>query len=458
MERLYFFHVTVVSWAHPHFPGAFSHGIGYVPVMARQRICACHYAEGYVGKVIISNEINEISSRDRLIEAVLSLWESHGTAEISVRSIAQVTALPVSSIYHHFGSMEHLFLTAQDSARAATEQWCAAHLDAIPDASDLSPDAFPALMAALIDDWSHAHRRLAFAWRECQLMASRDPRYFPALKPWQRLWSSFWQEVCTRCGLSVFGGLTCHMFDGESLLHLSLWRRAVDRACLEETCQGWSAWLAGRLAPETPWRRFARTEARRSMPIVSISGGVAERIAAAAADTVAEQGVAGLTHRAVAARTDLSLGVVSYNFRTSADLLRAAFEMIYLRVLPFPQGERPLSPIEDRGPRLIDRLVHQPVPVANLLALDELLIAVARNPDLKQFSAQLRYLRGRTSEGLLRAMVGDARSISPLDAALFSGFVTGQRRANVGLSPQDALGATRRDLLQLLTMLGGEEG
>lgn len=403
-----------------------------------------------------SRQSGDISSPDRLVQAVLDLWATYGYAGVSVRSIAQATGLPVSSIYHHFGDIERLFLAAQDQARAIAERWCEAHLDAIADAPDLGPDALPALMAALIDDWSHEQRRLAFAWRECQLMAARDASHLPALTGWHRLWAAFWQEVCDRCGVSAFGRVTHLLFDGESLLHLMQWRRAIDRACLEETCHGWSGWLTGRLVPEGPWRRFARTEASRMAPPLSVAGVVAEQIAAAAADSVAERGVGGLTHRAVAGRTGLSLGVVSYNFRTSADLLRAAFEMIYRRVSASYPGGAAAAGTGEEGIQLLERMSKENFTSAGLLALDELLIAAARDPALKPLSAPLRYLRGQTSGGVLAAMIGGGQRTSPLDAALFSSLSTGQRRACLGMTREDAQSDAQRNMLLMLDTLGAK--
>ncbi|MFD1958140.1 helix-turn-helix domain-containing protein [Novosphingobium panipatense] len=58
----------------------------------------------------------ENTSYDRLIAAVRTQWASVGAAAMSARQISALTAVPVSSIYHHFGSMEHLFAAAQGSA------------------------------------------------------------------------------------------------------------------------------------------------------------------------------------------------------------------------------------------------------------------------------------------------------------------------------------------------------
>jgi TetR/AcrR family transcriptional regulator, regulator of biofilm formation and stress response len=51
-----------------------------------------------------------------------------------------------------------------------------------------------------------------------------------------------------------------------------------------------------------------------------------DRIAAAAIDVVAERGVEGLTHRAVAAQADVPLGSTTYHFANLDDLLGAALE------------------------------------------------------------------------------------------------------------------------------------
>jgi DNA-binding transcriptional regulator YbjK len=51
-----------------------------------------------------------------------------------------------------------------------------------------------------------------------------------------------------------------------------------------------------------------------------------DRIAAAAIDVVAERGVEGLTHRAVAAKADVPLGSTTYHFADRDDLLGAALE------------------------------------------------------------------------------------------------------------------------------------
>jgi DNA-binding transcriptional regulator YbjK len=68
---------------------------------------------------------------------------------------------------------------------------------------------------------------------------------------------------------------------------------------------------------EAPWDEGARPQARAHLPR-------RERIARAAISVVAQRGVDGLTHRAVAAAADVPLGSTTYHFQTLDDLLEEA--------------------------------------------------------------------------------------------------------------------------------------
>jgi AcrR family transcriptional regulator len=373
---------------------------------------------------------------ERLVAAVLHAWEAQGSAASSARAIAQSAGLPVSAIYYHFGDLDHLYDAANRAVLARAEQWCARHLEAIAPAAALPPEALPSLLAALIDDWTTNERQSAFAWRECQLMAARNPTHEPVRASWTALWRDFWGQLCTRCGVADAAEPTRAFFNGESFLHLLQWRRLLDRACLDETCQGWGRWLTGALAPEGPWRRTARVEALRTSPGAQRLSGVPEQIARAAAGIVAREGAARLTHRAVATHAGVTLGVVSYNFRTSADLLNAAFEAIYQRLVP-PPGEGKPSILDQDADSLRASLHNSdPEQRAWILALEELMLAVARDPERRTFAAQLRYLRGRTSGHVLSVLLGGA-PVSPLDAALFSSFSLGADRVPAAQTSPD---------------------
>lgn len=371
-----------------------------------------------------------------LEKATLKLWERRGHAGASARLIANWAGVPTSSIYHHFGSMERLYLSAQRHATLAAERWCEAQLDALGRPGAIRPEAFGALAATLIDDWTRDERQFAFAWRECQLMAARNARFRPALALWRGLWSSFWENLCERCGLTGLGEVCDLFFDGESMLHLMPWRRAIDRSALEETCAGWALWMDGKPALSSPWRDLARQETVPFILSDPASGGEADRVAEAAADIVERRGMLGLTHRAVAIHTGLTLGTVSHRFRTSADLARIAIEALYHRhvsieraeLLPFSNPEDAAKAWNDAQRKYVGRL-----------SIDELILATARSGEFRILAPGLRYRRGESSSHFLSAMLGTKMTISSLDAALFSSFGAGQRHACLGLTEQGAL-------------------
>jgi AcrR family transcriptional regulator len=383
-------------------------------------------------------ELHDFSARERLIRTVLDLWATQGHAVISARLLASSTGLPTSSIYHHFGSMEHLFQTAQDHAQEAARAWCADQLgDLAPWPERGGPDALAAVLAALIDEWATNARTLAFAWAQCHLLALRDPAYVSVLDGWRDLWAGFWREVCARAGLSAFARPTAHFFEGAVHLHLIRWRRTIDRAALDEICRGWSQWLGGSLANEGAWRGLARQIAQEEAEPPSRSrSNVADAIAQAAARVVEDGGVAALTHRAVAARAGVTLGVVSYNVRTSAELAELAFETIYRNVVaPAHDSPRSLPSRED----VLESLRDFPSQPRGLIAIEELILAVARDPALAAFAPHLRYSRGRTSGLQLAALLGPDAKLSALDKAIYSSLVSGQRRALIGRGEPETL-------------------
>lgn len=411
-----------------------------------------------MGSALLSD--HALPASQRLVQSVWKAWESRGHAAISARALAQDAGVPISTLYNRFASLDHVFLQAQEEALAQAGLWCAAQLEHLYDGAATLPgtpvadlQALGPIMAALIDDWTQNQRRLAFAWREGFLLARRDPRFLPHWDGWRALWSHFWQAVCERCGAGPFGEWTSFVFEAEAALHMLSWRRVLDRTCLEELCQGWADWLGGHLSGEKPWRRHARQMALASFPDLPIHDDMTQRIANAAADVVEHQGMAKLTHRAVAATAEVSLGMVSSRFRTSVDLVHAAFDTIYHR-LASPGSEPHHEPADPGIAQILPALTGEQMNLSDRLAIEELMLAVAREEDFRPFAPQLRYLRGRTSGRVLQMMAGDDVTISPLDAAVFSDLVSGMQRAGINLSAQDKANSGRDHLARLLALLG----
>lgn len=400
----------------------------------------------------ISKEIAENSSQNRLILAILEQWEALGSAGISVRQISLAADAPISSIYHHFGSLERLFYTAQGVALEHARQWCDAQLAQIPGFAG-GPAAIGPFFAQIVDAWTQEQRRLSFAWRECQLLALESELLREQSMRWDRLWAEFWDDVGYRFAIGPERIVVARTFENESLMHMIRWHRLVDRAALDELGATLAAWLAGSTVPPSPWRDFAQDAAVRSMPTLLARDETATRIMASASELIGTIGVGSLTHRAVAQRAGLTLGTVSHRFKTKSALVEAAFEGIYgamVERMEAGENESAASPV-------LDMLVKWSLKAITMSARErgrsELFLATARDAGLSQFGAQLRYLRGRTSGRAIEAAIGPNCRLTHTESALFSGFLSSQIRCFADLPYADARGRVEAELATLTNLL-----
>lgn len=350
---------------------------------------------------------------------------------MSARYLSQLAAAPVSSIYHHFGSLEQLFLVSQSECLGAARDWSERQIAQLEGIA-ASPQSFAGFFAHIVDEWTNGQPALAFAWRECLLLADRGAEFRESARNWLDLWHRFWLRAGEAFGLQENAIVAERVFETESLYHLIRWRRVVDRAALDETARGLAAWLVGAPAPAAPWREFAHAEASRTGAIAPPQDDTTARIMTAAAVLVAEGLGASVTHRATAERAGVTLGTVSHKFPTKQALLTAAFESIYAAtVAQATESSGRTRPAASRQELLMDTATAV-ASATNGSGRDALFLVAARDPGLAAFGAQLRYLRGKSSRETLQAIIGPARTPSILEAALFSAFVSSQFRAYAG--------------------------
>ena len=156
--------------------------------------------------------------------------------------------------------------------------------------------------------------------------------------------------------------------------------------------------------------------------------GVEERILAATMAVIGEQGLQAVTHRAVARRAEVSLGAISHHFATREDLLHstlrhaAAAEVGRLERLALSLQSQAFDTrewISAMAAALGGDLKRNPT---RHLAQFELLLACARDPELRELSRAWREAHLRVSEVGLRA----AGSKAPdAHAQLLTAAVTG---------------------------------
>ncbi|MBJ7442741.1 MAG: TetR/AcrR family transcriptional regulator [Sphingobium sp.] len=385
----------------------------------------------------------------RLIDAAIEQWERYGYEGVSTRQLSAIASVPSSSIYHHFGSLEQLLGLAQVYVQGLAQQWCddrIAQLAGMP----RDPRAFPAFFAACVDDWVRNERRLAFAWREGQLLRANSQSGSALQQQWQRLWIDFWQEATARFGLERGAGVVYRLFENESSLHMIDWRRSVDRAGLDEFARGVGAWLMGDPVPPAPWRDFARAAALEALPAEPHHDSIMAQIVEAAAALVEEVGPGGLTHRAVAASSGLTLGTVSHKVRTKAELVQVGYGGLYIKAVSRLRAQTSVLP---SGRDTVGSIAHFLAENSGSRGIDALHLAVARDPALRQFGLQLRYLRGSTSRSLLQMLLPDRLTPGHLEPALLSSFLSSLSRHYGDWTADEARAPIRAELEDLVALL-----
>lgn len=342
-------------------------------------------------------------------------------------------------------------MLAQEQAQARADDWCQGRLEQIADLP-AEAGAFAPFFAGTVDDWVKGQRRLAFAWREGQMLRLDGEAGVQVRLGWRRVWARFWSEACGRFGLADRAWIAERLFENESFVHMIDWRRAVDRAGLDEFARGAGAWLTGRPMPLTPWRDFARAEALRAAPDAPDRDGTTSHIAAAAAALIEEAGPSGVTHRAVAERAGLTLGVVSHKLRTKAELLQAGFEAVYVGAVARLR-ERTSTIAPSSPAAVLDGLADFMSQSTRGHGVHALHLAVARDPALRHFGLQLRYLRGTTSRSLLAMLRPDRPEPTHLEAALLSSFLSSLPRLHADDASENARVRIRQSIDEMTSLL-----
>jgi DNA-binding transcriptional regulator YbjK len=168
-----------------------------------------------------------------------------------------------------------------------------------------------------------------------------------------------------------------------------------------------------------------------------------ERLVDAAVRVVGERGIAGLSHRAVAAEADVPLGSTTYHFASRDDLLGAALRRISERWLTtvehWEAGVDPDVPLAAEIARLIEETLAGDRRRARLEY--ELYLAALRHPALQPLAAEC--LDDFTA--VLRRRTGDEATARAL-AALVDGLTL-----QLLLADRPASAADVRPLVERLT-------
>lgn len=353
----------------------------------------------------------------RLIDALLSLWADAPADSISVRTLVQHAGAAQAAIHYHFGDIERLYVEASAVALTAAEAWMESRLTALGGLAGgaVAPALQASLIASTIADWTGRERRLAMAAR------------FAPSPEWQSAWEEFWTRLAAGIGLGDHAVALAAFAAGENARHLLVWNPPLDRALLEETITALVLWLTERRFAPDPVRASHQRLAREGYdrPAARHDDALATTIQEVAADLLAQQGHAGVTFRAVAARAGVTLGKVIYSCGTKSELLRGALHHLYEREAL--GGDRAGFEAQRLPPEVVLALLLEAVlsgqqPV--LRAYDEIERAICNGTEHADLRGVVRSMEDPSGTWALKQMLGGEVPPAALVAA-FSATIRG---------------------------------
>ncbi|MTE22435.1 TetR family transcriptional regulator [Streptomyces sp. TRM43335] len=140
-----------------------------------------------------------------------------------------------------------------------------------------------------------------------------------------------------------------------------------------------------------------------------------ERILAATLDHIAAEGVAGVSHRKIAARAGVPLGSMTYHFTGIDDLLREAFTRFAEHIVTVFEQHLVTAGDTEQARQAVTDLVHaiSDGPQRDLVLTQELYTLAARRPEYRELT---RTWMARSRDLLRRHF--DADTARQLDALI----------------------------------------
>lgn len=360
-------------------------------------------------------------AHQRLITAASHLIAEGGIAAASARAIAANAGMAASAINYNFGNIERLLLTVFEQGVEETRAWLddrAREIAALP----RTPDGAASALLHVLRTWTREGRRLALTYQEA---ASAAPGQGVAAA-WTRLWRDFWMETAQSFGLEPIDGRVLHaFFEHEALYDLSAWSPALETAALTDMVEHFAAiWLN---APTRPARgatvlaeKTAGTRPYGSVPPAAM------RIAKAAAEVVEDKGLAGLTHRAVAARAGVTTGSVTHHFRSIEDLVAGAIRGQVQTMTDEAMARADAAPSVDdalTAGGLFEALrqhVTAELPSPAVIRRRRLFLAAVRREELALAGAVIRFSYGGTLRDCLGRVFGFTGDALVLEAGVLA--------------------------------------
>ena len=116
----------------------------------------------------------EITTRERILQAVLTLVSTRGLDETSVRTVAAEAGVSIGAVQHHFATKNALLMGAMEAVTAAFQEELQGRLSGAVDPRDALREFLFLLSCATEEDASASTVWVAFAARACVDPAIRE--------------------------------------------------------------------------------------------------------------------------------------------------------------------------------------------------------------------------------------------------------------------------------------------
>lgn len=360
---------------------------------------------------------------ERLLDAAAALAARGGVRAVTARAVGEAAGASPSALNYAYGGRDGLLAAMFQRARRDAAGRRAAALEDL-DGLGLGSAHFGDWLANLLQLDAACAPALTALRREALLQAERTPALTPAAADWLADETAFAAQALDRFGIvGVSPGVVC-----EALLALAdLFPPEAASPAHAAWCAEAARWFADRITGRTPvsagWRAAIEARAARAIPPPADRPEPACRILDGAIRLMARTGAAGLTHRALAEESGVSLAATTHYFESRDAILQAAFERLYARLaaeaLAIREESRPTGWAALPAGIAFATIGTDGSIRTELGALDELLAAACRETRLRPFADHLLASRGGT---IARALAGGAAPEASLreDAFLVS--------------------------------------
>jgi|GEM_PF-2915094 len=371
------------------------------------------------------HSLSPVREADPLIGAVIGLASEQKLSTLSARTLGERAGVAASAVNYRYGSLAALI----DAARHEADTICAAYwadqarrLEDLPLAEgDFAPLAFTTIQSII-----RLHRgeeRLLWQSRIEAARAGEMSGLFASATAERQ----FWGSLLEGCGMtSLLPGTLQSFASAIRFAYLAFPELSAFDSWALALLQRFTDRSQARAVSDTDSavRLAAETAARHAESDTVPDHDTARRILGAAAALVMEQGAEAATHRAVAARAELSVSSVQHFFGTRRSILLAAFRAIYeqtrARTVPELPGNATLSPDQLLG--LLDaRLDTSPGDIRReFAAMNGLILSASEDEDSRVIAHGLIARQGAASMQLLAALRNFRGTPSRLDAQILS--------------------------------------